>query len=137
MTSKQVFIDSSWFKAIADDKDEFSEMAEGIFKKFREAKVSLITTNFILDETFTLIRSKVSLKRALDFQKLLLDMRDVLKIVRISEKDESKAWGWFPKNWSKLSFTDCTSFAVMERLGLKEVATFDEHFTQAGFAVVR
>ncbi|MFA7234316.1 MAG: hypothetical protein WC076_09405 [Terrimicrobiaceae bacterium] len=31
------------------------------------------------------------------------------------------------------SFTDCTSFAVMRRLGLVEAATSDSHFQAAGF----
>ena len=49
--------------------------------------------------------------------------------------DDAGAWEWFEMDWSKLSFTDCVSFAVMKRLGLTDVATFDEHFTRAKFIV--
>ncbi|MGQ9825653.1 MAG: type II toxin-antitoxin system VapC family toxin [Desulfotomaculales bacterium] len=31
------------------------------------------------------------------------------------------------------SFTDCTSFVLMERLGVKEAAAFDARFEAAGF----
>lgn len=131
--SDQVFVDTSWFKALSDPKDDFSLLARKQFLRFKTTNTALITTNFILDETFTLIRAKVNLRSAMDFRRTLVSMRDVLRIVRILEKDESGAWEWFPNNWSRLSFTDCTSFAVMKRLGLNVAATFDEHFVQAGF----
>lgn len=34
------------------------------------------------------------------------------------------------------SFTDCTSFAVMRELRLREALTTDRHFRQAGFGVL-
>jgi len=34
------------------------------------------------------------------------------------------------KSWS---LTDCISFVVMEREGIKEALTTDHHFSQAGF----
>ena len=34
------------------------------------------------------------------------------------------------------SFTDCTSFALMERIGVTEVFAFDEHFKQYGNFIV-
>ncbi|MEM2906171.1 MAG: PIN domain-containing protein [Candidatus Bathyarchaeia archaeon] len=36
----------------------------------------------------------------------------------------------------ELSFTDCTSLAVMKALGIKKALTFDQDFEKAGFALV-
>ena len=132
MVSNNIFVDTSWFKAFADPNDDFHQKALQQLQNL-PTSVNFITTNFILDETLTLIRVRVDLASALDFGTLLTKSGIILKVIRVIAKDEKFAWDWFPKNWSKLSFTDCTSFAVMQRLDLKDVATFDDHFSRAGF----
>lgn len=133
MISNSVFIDTSWFKAFIDTKDDFYDLAIKQFKTLSSQNTNLITTNFVIDETLTLLRVRRGLEHSLKFRDLLVEMINHLKIVRVLSTDEKNAWDWFPKAWSKLSFTNCTSFAVMQRLELKDVATFDEHFAQAGF----
>lgn len=135
MISNQIFVDSSWFKALADPSDDFSESAAEQYETFKKNNALLVTTNYILDESFTLIRVKVDLQSALDFRQMLASFGPSLKLVRVTPRDEERAWEWFPKNWGKLSFTDCTSFAVMKRLNLEEAATFDNHFAKAGFKI--
>jgi len=45
-------------------------------------------------------------------------------------------WRFFQKYADqKVSFTDCISFAMMKRLQIKQVFTFDYHFSLAGFDV--
>lgn len=130
-----IFIDTGFFKALVDGEDDFCQQAKKIWQKLKEDKVFFITSNFVIDETLTVIRVKCGLKRAVKFRDLLAENSQILKIVRVTVDDEAKAWQWFVKNWSKLSFTDCVSFAVMKRLGLRRAAVFDEHFQRAGFRV--
>lgn len=137
MTSTKLFVDTSWFKAYIDENDDFFPQASTQKDKLSEDKSKLITSNFVLDESFTLIRVKTDLDTALKFKNKLINMADILTIVRVTQVDEKNAWKWFPEKWSKLSFTDCTSFAVMERLGLKDVLTFDQHFSKAGFEIFK
>jgi Predicted nucleic acid-binding protein, contains PIN domain len=133
MTSTNIFIDTSWYKALVDAHDDFHNRALSQYKTLRSEENIFITTNFIIDETLTLFRVRRDLEIALKFRDLLVDISVITKIIRVLPQDESMAWHWFPKPWSKLSFTDCTSFAVMQRLNLKDVATFDDHFARAGF----
>lgn len=130
-----VFIDSSLFKALIDEEDDFHKNGTNIWSKLEKEGSKLITTNFVLDETFTLVRSRRSLKLALEFRDFLVQSYQVLEVVRVTVDDESAVWNWFEQDWSRLSFTDCTSFAVMKRLGITRVATFDKHFRQAGFRI--
>ena len=52
-------------------------------------------------------------------------------------KDESKAWEIFVQYEDKgFSFTDCTSFAIMERLKIDTAFVFDDHFIQYGKFIV-
>jgi len=69
------------------------------------------------------------------FRDYLVDMIGTIKVERVKSRDEIDAWKWFEKDWSKLSFTDCVSFALMKRLGIKRVFGFDKHFEKAGFVL--
>jgi len=99
-------------------------------------KNNLITTNYIIDETATLLRVKCGLPSALDFRERLNSGFKHISL-RVLLRDEQAAWKWFEKDWSRLSFTDCTSFAVMKRFDLTSIAAFDDHFSRAGFRVVK
>src|SRR5206468_12200235 len=45
------------------------------------------------------------------------------------------AWSLFIERTDKpWSFTDCTSFVLMENLGIRQAVAFDANFRQAGFA---
>ncbi len=134
---KRVFLDTSYFKAWIDDKDEFHDRALNLLEQLeRESEIELLTSNFVIDETFTLLRVKSGVEVAQKFYKFLEGKGSEIDLVRVTAGDERKVWNWFWKKWSKLSFTDCTSFAIMKRLELKQVATFDEHFAKAGFEVI-
>ncbi len=128
-----IFVDTAWWKALLDPRDDFHDRASRQKSQIIEQKRQLVTSNYVVDETLTLIRNRVKLPCALEFRDLLSAMAGFLKIIRVSAADESAAWQWFEKDWSKLSYTDCVSFAMMQRMELTEVATFDEHFTRAGF----
>lgn len=128
-----LFLDSSFFKAFIDPRDTFYPQARALWKSLIEKDAPLITTNYILDETFTLIRVKCNRERALELRDVLFHHDINLRIERVTVDDDAAAWEWFEKDWRKLSFTDCVSFAVMKRLGLIDAATFDDHFARAGF----
>lgn len=132
----KVFLDTSWFKGIIDEKDDFHSDAVGALTLLESMQAKMVTTNFIIDETFTLVRKRRGEQKAKELYEWIKNYGKQLKLVRVLAKDEKRVWDWFWKDWSKLSYTDCTSFAVMERLGIARVATFDGHFAEAGFHIV-
>ena len=136
MESKQVFIDTSMFKALVDPNDDFHQQANGIWNKLKSGRLNLVTSNFILDETFTLIRMRCGRLLSLDLRDSLAHGLRRIKIIRVLLSDEKQAWSWFELDWKGLSFTDCVSFAVMKRLGMNRVAAFDKHFSRAGFEIL-
>jgi len=130
---KRIFIDTSAFLALEDESDEHHEEAV----RFRDQEIlrghhECITTSYILDETLTLIRSRLSIPASIDFSKKIRRSQ-VVKIVSLSKVIEDKALDLFEKYDDKtFSCTDCVSFVVMQELGIQEAFTFDEHFVQVG-----
>lgn len=133
----QVFLDSSYFKGLIDETDDFHNKATHIFSLLNEQKSQLITTNYIIDESLTLLRVKRNLDAAIHLRDLIQAGNPTITIYRVTSEDDADAWNWFMKDWSRLSFTDCVSFAVMKRLELTHAATFDQHFQRAGFTIVK
>lgn len=129
----KVFIDSSGFKTWLDERDDFHFEAENIVNKILDREDVLVTSNYIIDESLTLLRVKCGLQKAMLLKKYLSDTKQTIKILRVSVSDEGKSWKLFEKEWSGLSFTDCTCFALMKRIGIKRVFGFDKHFERAGF----
>jgi predicted nucleic acid-binding protein len=113
----RIFVDTSAWAALTDKDDTYYAFAisyqEKIAKQYR-----LLTTNYILDESYTLLfnvgyRQTVSFKRKLDF----LVQRGILEVVWISKELAEEAWRIFEqyntdKQWS---FTDCISYVVMQQ----------------------
>lgn len=128
-----VFVDTSAFKALVDPDDDFHEAAVEKWDYMTRKGIKSVTSNFILDESYTLIRTKCNLKVCKTFRTMLSDSTQRIKVMRTSLDDELSAWDWFDLDWSGLSFTDCTCFSMMKRLGLSTFFGFDKHFERAGF----
>lgn len=127
---RRVFVDTSaWYAYIcADDPDH-----KATKNSIERWGGRLITTNFIFDEIVTLVRYRLGSTRAKLVGATLQDS-EVVEMIRILPEDEEKAWKLFVQHKDKdNSFTDCTSFALMHRLGLETAISTDHHFKQAGF----
>jgi len=131
-----VFVDTSFFKGLIDVRDDFHQQAKDSWQKLKEEDATLITSNYVLDETFTLIKLRCGIKIVDQFRDDIAKSSHVIKLMRVTVVDEAEAWKWFLNDWSKLSFTDCVSFAMLKRLDITRVAAFDEHFKRAGFTFI-
>lgn len=133
--SDLVFVDSSMFYALVDEKDHFHHQATQIWQTLKKQGTQLVTSNYMLDETFTLIRFRRGVTVVDAFRRSLVNIYEV-KIMRVTVADEAGAWDFFLKDWADLSFTDCVSFAMMKRLNIKVAAAFDRHFQRAGYKLI-
>lgn len=93
----------------------------------------LVTTDYVIDETLTLIRRRVGL-RAVTRWWTHVSAGSRVRWEWIDPIRAEKARRWFFKwNDKDFSFTDCTSFVVMKELRIHRALTTDRHFSQAGF----
>ncbi|MBI5205626.1 MAG: PIN domain-containing protein [Nitrospirae bacterium] len=130
---KRLFVDTGAWYAVVDKKDPDHSRAEHFL---RNNKIPILTTNFVFDETVTLLRSRLGWSVAKDFGERL-KKSGFVSIIAVKYEDEEKAWEIFLKYKDKdFSYTDCASFAVMERLKIDIAFTFDRHFQAMGFKAV-
>lgn len=133
---KKILFDTSAWAAISDNKDRHHASALNFIKKIN-GKYKLITTNYVLDETYTLLLMNAGYQTTIAFKQRIDIMvaSQVLEIVWIDDAIANQSWQIFAKfNIDKeWSFTDCTSYAVMKQLNIAEAFTLDHHFVQMGF----
>jgi len=133
---QRVFVDTSAFIALLDPRDDFHAQAVHVEQSLSGQAARLVTTNFVLDETYTGLRGKIQHSAILRFRDSIRKSQR-LSVIRITETLEDQAWEIFARYDDKdFSFTDCTSFAVMRQLGITTALTFDDHFEQFGFTRV-
>ncbi|MEK7477572.1 MAG: PIN domain-containing protein [Candidatus Coatesbacteria bacterium] len=126
----RAFVDTSaWYAYIrADDPDH-----RRIRPHLDPPEARLVTSNFVFDEVVTLVSLRLGHAAAVRAGTALRGTPSV-ECVRILPEDEEHAWTFFVRHRDKdYSYTDCTSFALMRRLGLTLAVTTDRHFRQAGF----
>lgn len=122
---KKLFIDTGTRYALVDRNGPEHVKATEYFKL---NELPLITTNFIFDEIVTLLMSRLGWSVTKNSGQRLKDSTFV-SLISAKNEDEGRGWEIFLKYKDKrFSYTDCTSFAVMERLRLNRVFSFDKHF---------
>jgi uncharacterized protein len=130
---KSVFVDTSAFFALADQTDRLHHQARQYIELTDQL---LVTSNVVVHETITLLRMRLGYEQALRFGQRLLG-EATTPILRVTPDDEAKAWAIFRQFPDKrFSFTDCTSFAIMKRLGIRTAFAFDDDFRQFGKWIV-
>jgi len=123
----RVFIDTSAFCALSIPKDQNNPAAKSINAKLKEQKAVLYTSDYVLDETYTLLKMRGSHATTVKFMDEI--GKSHINFFRIGEDIEAAAKAIFRKFEDvKLSFTDCTSFALINQFGIEAVFAFDEHF---------
>lgn len=129
---KRIFVDTSaWYAFVrADDPDHAA-----VKQTLEQWEGRLVTTDFVFDETVTLIQARLGHAAAVRVGAALRS-GEAAELLRLLPEDEEDAWDLFKRHRDKgYSFTDCTSFALMRRLRIPLAAATDRHFQQAGFQV--
>ena len=118
-----IFVDTSAWYAAADSGDR----RNGLAKRLLGTEEPLVTSDHVLVETWRLLHHFVSAHAAEAFWDGL--RTGVAAIEQTTDADLEAAWAIgerFPDQ--DFSLVDRTSFALMERLGLSRVISFDNDF---------
>ena len=133
---KAVFVDTSGWMACADSADPAHARSCAARDTALEAGQLLVTTDFVADETLTLIRFRLGLNAAETWWQQV-DRSPRLRWEPIDTDRFEEARRLFLQYRDKaFSFTDCTSCVIMRELRLTRAITTDRHFRQMGFQVL-
>ena len=123
----RIFIDTSAFCAFTIPKDQHNTSAKALYKIIQKDKAAIYTSDYVLDEVYTLLKTRGSHATSVKFMDEIA--RSHIIILRVTEEIEASAKLIFRRFEDKrLSFTDCTSFALINQFGIEAVFAFDEHF---------
>jgi predicted nucleic acid-binding protein len=134
------FYDTWALAALANRSDPAHDDCAAADEALENAGLVAITSDYILDETITLLHSAAGFRVAalfLDLMTTRIEAGEVLLVTIHPERRERsfQVFRRLGKETPRLSFTDCTSFVVMRELGLRLAFTADRHFHRAGGGV--
>ena len=133
MVNDLYFADTSYLIALESARDQNHASASHHWLSFPKTYQSIIITNYIFDEVVTFFNKRGLHKEAVKLGEILLSSQSI-KIEDIDTRCFYESWDYFKKHSDKdYSFTDCVSFVIMKRYGIKNSLSFDKHFEQAGF----
>ena len=128
------FVDASATYAATTMRDESHRVARAGWVELLTGDEPLVTSNYIVVETTTLLQRRVSFDAARTF---LADFVPTLHVVWVDETlHELGTSALLTSGMRDLSLVDCVSFALMRRLSIDTAFAFDAHFAQQGFKCV-
>jgi uncharacterized protein len=133
---RALFVDTAGWMACADASDaEFARACAARDDAIRRGRM-LLTTDYVMDETLTLIRVRLGLKAAEAWWKQIEGSSRLRWEWIDAARAERARQAFFHQKDKAYSFTDCTSMVVMHELKLKQALTTDADFARMGFEVL-
>lgn len=131
-----VFVDTGAWIALAVRRDRVHGAAAAYARRLTETNTPLLTTNYVLLETYTRIRYDDGHDKALAFDAIIQDLLNRRRLIL--------AWVTVPIHTQALeifrtyvdqtfSLVDCASFFVARDRKIQEVFGFDKNFLTMGF----
>ena len=130
-----LFVDTWGWLALRDKGDPRHNGAVTAFDKAL-ASGAVVTTDYVLDEPFTLLFRRLAVHKAKESMEFLMAMASestfTLAPISAARFREAARLRLKFRDKPEISFTDFTSMVVMQELELKRILTEDRHFAHVG-----
>ncbi len=136
--NRPIFVDTSAWLAMAVTRDRYHRKAAAFYRKIAQERTPLITSNYVLVETYTRIRYDDGHEKAVSFHDIIIKAVQAgrLHVEWIGPSLHNEAWKIFRDfDDQEFSFVDCTSFVIARRQNVEAVFAFDHHFSTMGFVL--
>lgn len=131
----KTFVDTSAFYALVDEDDRHHREAVSILADMLQTD-QVVTSDHVIVESWMLIASRLGRTAAMRFWDGLtgtafepLGLDSAFTVIGVAVADMQRARE-IANEWPDQAFTivDCTSFALIERLGIRRALAFDRQF---------
>ena len=127
-----VFVDTSALIAFQDEDDPGHGQCRDAWAGGLEAGEGFVTTDYVILESVSVVQRRWGFEAV---RTLVDEFLPLVETAWVTPEDHSSGLGvLLTAGRRKLSLTDCVSFVVMRRLGVREYLGLDPHFDEQGFA---
>jgi uncharacterized protein len=131
---RKIFLDTGAWYALKNKNDPDHANVVRFFKQLPSTGIICYTSDYVIDEAITLTRMRLNNHQVASTLAKELLSETAAKIIYVAPHYLPRALEIFSKYRDQdFSFTDCTSFAIMEELKIDEALAFDRHFTFEAF----
>jgi predicted nucleic acid-binding protein len=130
-----VFLDTSAVLAVLDGDDLRHPEADAIWKRLLGSGESMLSTNYVLVETFALVQRRLGLEAVRAIEREIVPLLDLHWLD--AELHRASVAQWLAASRRGLSLVDCSSFEVMRRQNVPCAFAFDAHYEEQGFELLR
>lgn len=120
-----LFVDSNFFIALYNAEDSLHIQAQATASHIIKADCSLYISNYVLFEVLSVLSQKTGRQQSImTGQNIINDAQ--ITIIHINEALQQRTWEVFQEVTGKnISFVDCSTVAVMQYAGIRQLLTFD------------
>ena len=129
-----VFADTSGLLALVNIDDENHTRAAAAFDTFRGRQVPLLTTSYVLVESYALLGRRLGVSAVNGFR---TDFAPLIDVVWVDEAMHNAGLDLLlNRRRRQLSLVDAVSFTAMLLQGMSEAFAYDPRLEQEGFSLV-
>ena len=136
-----IFVDSWGWIVLANRNETSFSVVRDLYQREAKSGGRIITSDFVLDEVVTFLFSRAPAPLTARYLKELFASIDkgLVEMERVSADRFEKTWRMRLRyqDHPGISFTDFTSFVIMQELSVTQVLTQDRHFEEVNLGFIR
>lgn len=132
----KIFVDTWGWLALQDRRELSHQQVIAFYREARLNRARFYTSDYVLDETFTLLGKRLPFIHTQSFMKLIgqATLQGYLDLLWITPNrfHATQALRLKYQDKPNISFTDLSSMVLMSELDIPFILTRDAHFTHVG-----
>lgn len=134
MQPEPIYVDTSAFYALMDRSDPYHKSAKALWPGLLDEHISLLTSNYIVAESLSLIQHRLGYKAAGIWYRDVLGVLDVYWVDQATHRLGYELWMGLGRY--QYSLVDCISYVIMHHNHIEKAFCFKCNYTEQGFTIL-